>query len=246
VKVDHSTFVPLLTVERVRITGIDAVLKNLLDYGLGLVTFVLTLPIVAVIALAVWKVQGRPILDRHLVHGLGGKAFFTLKFRTGLLGRARRSLAHQLPAKLEEAPYVTRLGTFLFRTGLDKLPQLLNVLGGKMSLVGPRAISDTNSAAYGPWLFSMLTVKPGMTGPWAVNRVPTLQDEIRSTLYYIRNWTIWLDFQILFWTLRRIPRWGRLEPSADSTEAGSKDAGNMQEWLSAQGATVEGRGEEWT
>jgi lipopolysaccharide/colanic/teichoic acid biosynthesis glycosyltransferase len=222
VKVDPTSFVPLLTVERVRITGLDAVLKNLLDWGLGLTLFVLFSPVMIVVSLALWMGEqtgsrnrrlGSPILDRYLVQGLGGRQFQTLKFHTGLLGSARRSLVDPLPLDLTDNKKITRLGAFLFRTGLDKLPQLLNVLRGQMSLVGPRTISVEDQDPYGLWLSSMLTVKPGMTGPWALRSTPTLGDEIRLTLYYIRNWTIWVDLQVLFGTAMRILRWrGRRGP----------------------------------
>ncbi len=218
VKVDPTTYVPLLTVQRVRITGLDALFKNLLDYGLGFVLLVLFSPVMAAISLALWM-HGRsgpgqdkqisPILDRHQVLGLGGRTFFTLKFHTGLLGSIRRSLVDPLPVDLLDNGRVTRLGAFLFRTGLDKLPQLFNVLRGQMSLVGPRTVSDKDRGPYGPWLFSMLTVKPGMTGPWAVRSVPTLGDEIRLTLYYIRNWTIWVELQTLYRTASRVLHWQR-------------------------------------
>jgi lipopolysaccharide/colanic/teichoic acid biosynthesis glycosyltransferase len=73
-----------------------------------------------------------------------------------------------------------------------------------MSLVGPRTISVGGEHGYGHWLPNMLTVKPGMTGPWAVASCPTLEDEIRLTMYYIRNWTIWLDLQVIFQTALRM------------------------------------------
>jgi lipopolysaccharide/colanic/teichoic acid biosynthesis glycosyltransferase len=218
VKVDQSTFVPLLTVERVRITGLDALLKNLLDYGLGLVILLLTGPLMAVISLVLWMKEGMPILDRHLVLGLGGRAFYTLKFRTGLLGETRRSLVHPVPSKLANPDHYSGLGSFLYRTGLDKLPQIFNVLQGKMSLVGPRTISVGGSDQFGPWLSSMLTVKPGMTGPWAVRSVAALHDEIRLTVYYIRNWTIWSDLQILVGTARRVLRWAGIRRLEERTE----------------------------
>jgi len=218
VKVDPTTYVPLLTVQRVRITGLDALFKNMLDFGMGFALLAFFSPVIAGISLALWMrgrsgsgegAQGSPILDRHPVLGLGGRTFSTLKFHTGLLGSIRRSLVDPLPEDLLDNGRVTPLGAFLFRTGLDKLPQLFNVLRGQMSLVGPRTISDRDRGPYGPWLFSMLTVKPGMTGPWAVRSVPVLGDEIRLTLYYIRNWTIWVDLQILFKTASRVLHWRR-------------------------------------
>jgi lipopolysaccharide/colanic/teichoic acid biosynthesis glycosyltransferase len=223
VKVDPTTYVPLLTVQRVRITGLDALLKNMLDYGLGFLLLVCLSPVMAVISIALWAhgrrgsgadSQRAPILDRHPVLGLGGRSFATLKFHTGLLGSIRRSLVEPLPADLMDSGRSTRIGSFLFRTGLDKLPQLLNVVRGQMSLVGPRTLSDKDKETYGPWLSSMLTVKPGMTGPWAVRSTPTLADEIRLTLYYIRNWTIWVDLQILFRTASRVLQWQQRRRSA--------------------------------
>lgn len=243
VKVDHTTFVPLLTVERVRITGVDALLKNLLDYGLGLVVLVFLAPVMAVISLFLRLGQGRPILDRHPVLGLGGRPFLTLKFRTGLMGSARRSLVDPLPARLAGSGHTTRLGIFLFSTGLDKLPQIFNVLQGHMSLVGPRTISDVSFDQYGPWLSSMLTVKPGVTGPWAVRSAPVLNDEIRLTMYYIRNWTIWFDLQVLFQTAMRILR----RPGVRAVGGKPGTATELrQEGGVAHPGILETRGEKWT
>jgi lipopolysaccharide/colanic/teichoic acid biosynthesis glycosyltransferase len=206
VRVTHKAFVPLLAVERMRITGIDAALKGALDFVLGGLLLVLCAPLMALLALAIAVADGPPILERHPVHGVKGRTFHTLKFRTGLLGRERRSLAHPILTKVSSNPghHGSRLGLFLYRTGLDKVPQLLNVLSGQMSLVGPRTISVGGEDRYGHWLPSMLTVKPGMTGPWAVASCPTLEDEIRLTMYYIRNWTIWLDLQVIFQTAVRM------------------------------------------
>jgi lipopolysaccharide/colanic/teichoic acid biosynthesis glycosyltransferase len=97
----------------------------------------------------------------------------------------------------------------MYRTGLDKLPQLVNVLRGQMSLVGPRTISVGSEDRYRRWLPNLLTVKPGMTGPWAVANVSTVEDEMRLNMYYIRNWTIWLDVQALFQSMKRILLRGR-------------------------------------
>lgn len=206
VKVTHKAFVPLLTVEGARITGIDALLKGLLDYGLAILLLTLSAPLISLIALAIALVDGRPILERHRVYGFRGRIFDTVKFRTGLLGTMRRSLVHPVLGELGDNPghSSSGLGLFLYRAGLDKLPQLLNVLVGQMSLVGPRTISVGSEDRYGQWLPNLLTVKPGMTGPWAIASCPRLEDEIRLTIYYIRNWTIWLDFQVIFQTVRRI------------------------------------------
>jgi lipopolysaccharide/colanic/teichoic acid biosynthesis glycosyltransferase len=87
---------------------------------------------------------------------------------------------------------------------LDKLPQLLDVIRGDLSLVGPRTISDEDRGIYQKYLPMLVSVKPGWTGPWAVSGARSLDDEMRLNMYYIRNWTIWLDLQILVRTIRLV------------------------------------------
>jgi lipopolysaccharide/colanic/teichoic acid biosynthesis glycosyltransferase len=185
-RVAHRNFVPLFVVDSARLSGFDALLKALLDYGLGLLAFVLAAPVLAVILLA--RLGRRPALVTHAYIGIGSRVF-----------RART-----LAAGPDDALAVT---------GLDRLPLLWPVLTGHMSLVGPRPIAAEARARYGRWLPSLASVKPGLTGPWAVVPVAALEEEMRGVLYYIRNWTIWLDVQILaqtvLVTLRR--RWGKLE-----------------------------------
>ena len=203
VQVTHKAFVPLLRVDQARITGLDKILKLLLDYTLGpLLALVALIPAI-LIAAAIFLTDGRPIFVRHRVPGLGGTPFLTLKFRTGLLGTINRRLGQPFPEGILDNPgHGFRVGYFLYRTGLDKLPQLFDVLRGKMSLVGSRTTS-LDSKERGRTLHpSLLTVKPGWTGPWAVGGARTPEDEQRLTLYYIRNWTIWLDLQILFQTFK--------------------------------------------
>lgn len=104
-------------------------------------------------------------------------------------------------------------GGWLARSGLYRLPLLWAVLLGHLSLIGPRPISVNDSNTYRRWMASLTSVKPGLSGPWAVVPVAGLEEEMRAATYYIRNWTIWLDLQMLIQTalvvLRR--RWGTLE-----------------------------------
>lgn len=204
VRVSQQAAIPLLSIEKVRLTGVDAALKRALDVGLGALLLILAAPLMALIALALLVADGAPILDRPTVVGLRGRPFRTIKFRTGLLGSTRRSLASPLAPASEHQTHSSDLGRFLYRTGLDKLPQLVDVLRGTMSLVGPRTAGVPTEARSNPWRPSIATVRPGMTGAWAVAYAPTPEEEERQAVSYIRNWTFWLDMQILAQTARRI------------------------------------------
>jgi lipopolysaccharide/colanic/teichoic acid biosynthesis glycosyltransferase len=102
--------------------------------------------------------------------------------------------------KLKEDPRITRTGAWLRRFSIDELPQLFNVIKNQMSLVGPRMISPQEAAKYGHRQFDLLTVKPGLTGLWQVSGRSDLsyQERIRLDMFYIRNYSLWLDFHILF------------------------------------------------
>jgi lipopolysaccharide/colanic/teichoic acid biosynthesis glycosyltransferase len=206
-RVTQRGFVPLLEVERLRITGLEGWCKTGLDVVLGALLVLLTAPLLLAAAGVIWLFDGRPVLERHHVLGLNGRPFRTIKFRTGLQGTALRGLDAMPPAPGDGGSGSFRLRCFLYRTGLDKLPQLFDVLRGRMSLVGPRTISVGKESRHEPWLSNLLVVKPGWTGPWAVGRTGTtdaLDAEMRLDLFYIRNWTFWMDLQILFQTAKKV------------------------------------------
>ncbi|MCL5274942.1 MAG: sugar transferase [Chloroflexi bacterium] len=186
VAVSNKTFVPLFTINEARIVGIDANLKWLFDYGLGMLILLLTLPsqllIAAQIKLTKWN---RPILARYRTAGQGGSSFTMYKFNIGANSNRGR-----------QKKGVNRFEKWVYSKGLDKLPQLFNVMAGNMSLIGPRPTvlgfdhADLRNAC------NLRTVKPGIIGPWLVGEFWTTA-ESQDELYYIRNWTIWLDVQIL-------------------------------------------------
>lgn len=192
VAVHNKTFVPLFTVYGERLVGIEAAIKLIEDLSLGLLLSLLTLPMSLPIALGL-KLQRphAPVFTRSVTLGQGGGFFRMFKFRSA------RDLEKwgMEPTGLEE---------FLYRSGLDKLPQLINVLRCQMSLVGPRPQVLGHAHPDHRFLRQLQTIKPGMTGPWLVSAFWTSADEKRNELYYIRNWTLWLDFQILFQTARLI------------------------------------------
>jgi lipopolysaccharide/colanic/teichoic acid biosynthesis glycosyltransferase len=210
VSVQEVSYVPLMTPDRVRITGVDAFLKATLDYVGALAGLILLSPAFLAIALAVKLDSPGPVLHRRRVLGLSGKPFDAFKFRTMVVNadavlEANPSLraAFEEGHKLKSDPRVTSVGRYLRRTSLDELPQLLNVLRGEMSLVGPRMISPGEVARYGKWQLNLLTVKPGITGPWQVQGRSDIpyEDRVRLSMRYIRNYNLWLDLEILLLTI---------------------------------------------
>jgi exopolysaccharide biosynthesis polyprenyl glycosylphosphotransferase len=207
--------VPLVSLNRLRITGIDAFLKSALDYIVAAVGLILLLPFLLVIALLVKLDSPGPALHRRRVLGVGGQTFEAFKFRTMRVDadeylKQHPELAEELECngKLKDDPRVTRLGKFLRKASIDELPQLINVLKGQMSLVGPRMISPQEWVKFGKWKHNLLTVKPGITGLWQVSGRSELsyEDRVRLDMHYIRNYTIWLDTHVLFNTFGAVLR----------------------------------------
>jgi len=186
-RVAHRNFVPLFVVDSARLSGFDGLLKASVDYGLGTVFLILSVPVTLSIIL-ILTVRRQPVFITQEFLGIGGRTFRAQIFCYKSAG-------------------------WLGVTGLHRLPLLWSVILGQMSLVGPRPILAGERDHYRRWLPSLASVKPGITGPWAVVPVASLEEEMRAVLYYIRNWTIWLDLQILTQTalviLRR--RWGKIE-----------------------------------
>ncbi|MCS7260864.1 MAG: sugar transferase, partial [Anaerolineae bacterium] len=147
---------------------------------------------------------------RRRVLGVGGREFDAFKFRTMYVNGDEILKQHPEAAealrnhhKCAWDPRVTRLGRILRRTSLDELPQLFNVLLRQMSLVGPRMISPAELEKYGKWGMNLLTIPPGITGLWQVSGRADLsyEERVRLDMSYIRNYTIWLDLQILWRTI---------------------------------------------
>ncbi len=209
-QVREFAWVPLVEVNKVRLTGMDSALKAILDYGLTIPGVILLSPVWLILALAIKLDSPGPIFHRRRVLGVNGKSFDAFKFRTMHINGAEILASHpELQAelaknhKLKDDPRVTRVGKLLRRTSLDELPQLFNVLRNEMSLVGPRMIAPEEISEYQKWGINLLTVKPGITGKWQVSGRSdiTYQERVRLDMYYIRNWNIWLDLQLLLQTI---------------------------------------------
>ena len=208
--VNEFAYVPLVYVNKVRLTGNDNMVKAILDYTLSITSLIFLSPFLLTIAFLVKISSPGPILHKRLVMGLNGKQFHALKFRTMFTNgdevldkhpEMRDELAKN--HKLKNDPRITRIGAFLRKYSLDELPQLFNVLKRDMSLVGPRMISPEEVSMYKQFDMNLLTVLPGITGLWQVSgRSDISYDErVRLDMYYIRNWSMWLDLQLLYQTI---------------------------------------------
>jgi len=209
-QVKHDGMVPLVVINKVRLTGSDQVMKTLLDYCLAIPTLIVLFPFFIIIAAAIKIDSPGPVIYLRRVMGMNGKQFNAFKFRTMIQNSAEFltnnpdfMMEYKDKFKIKNDPRITRVGSFLRKWSLDEFPQFINVLLGQMSVVGPRMICPEELEKYNQWDINLLTVKPGLTGLWQVRgRSDVSYDErVRLDMFYVRNWTIWLDLQIIFQTL---------------------------------------------
>ncbi len=199
--------VPLITLSKLRLEPQELYLKTVIEYLCVLLGIVFLWPLLLAIAVMIKLDSHGPVIHRRRVLGVSGRQFDALKFRTmyvdgdELLSRSPE-LVQELRRnhKLKDDPRVTRVGHWLRRYSLDELPQLFNVLLGQMGLVGPRMITAAEAEKYGRHILNLLTVKPGITGLWQVSGRSDVsyEDRVKLDMYYIRNYSLWLDLQILF------------------------------------------------
>ena len=203
-------FIPMMSLNRTRITGVDALMKATMDFLVSLVSLLLLAPVFAIIALLIRRDSPGPVIYRRRVVGLAGRNFDAYKFRTMVVDAESYLQEHPemhrewlQSGKIQDDPRITRVGRFLRRYSLDELPQLFNVLKGQMSLVGPRMITPAELAHFGRWRHNLLTVKPGMTGLWQVSGRSDLsyEERVRLDMRYIRNYTVWTDLKLIFNTV---------------------------------------------
>ena len=176
--------------------------KRVFDLMFVIPTLILLLPLFCVIALLVCVNLGRPILFRQIRPGLHGKPFVMLKFRT--MSDARDEHGELLP----DAQRLTRFGVFLRKSSIDELPEIINVLKGDMSLVGPRPLLMQYLDRYTPEQARRHEVKPGITG-WAQihgRNALTWEEKFKLDVWYVDHWSLWLDIKILIVTVWKILR----------------------------------------
>jgi exopolysaccharide biosynthesis polyprenyl glycosylphosphotransferase len=202
--------IPVLTLRKERLPTFCLFLKRTVDTAIAAAALAFTAPLLTIIAIAI-KLESRgPILYQAQRAGLKGRRFRCYKFRT-MTADADKIKEHlralnqrQGPFfKMVDDPRITRSGRFLRRYSLDELPQLWNVVRGEMSLVGPRPHPLDDFERYDLGDLQRLDVLPGLTGLWQVTarRDPSFERALALDLEYIRSWSLWRDFQILYKTV---------------------------------------------
>jgi lipopolysaccharide/colanic/teichoic acid biosynthesis glycosyltransferase len=185
-------------------------LKRAFDLLFGVLALLFAFPIMALCVLMVYFEDGLPVIFRQTRVGKDGQPFEMFKIRTMVKDAEQLQsrietfdLDGNLIHKMKDDPRVTRVGRFFRRFSLDELPQLFNVLAGTMSLVGPRPEMPYLVEKYEPWQRKRFDVLPGITGWWQVNSRSDkpMHLHIEDDLYYIQNYSIWLDLQIIARTI---------------------------------------------
>ena len=186
------------------------IVKRTIDILGALIGLVLLSPIFLIVAIAIKLDSKGPIIFGHTRKGLHGKDIKVYKFRTmyensqEIFNNFTKEQKEEFYKnfKLENDPRVTKIGDFLRRTSIDELPQLINILNGSMSIVGPRPIVQKEIDLYGDYANKLFSVVPGLTGYWQANgrSDTTYEERIKMDMYYIDNRGFWLDFKIIIKT----------------------------------------------
>ena len=188
-------------------------IKRSFDIIMSLTAMILLFPVFLIIALMIKLDSKGNIIYKHKRIGKNGKYIYLYKFRTmytnskeileEILKDSKVKEEWENNFKLDNDPRVTKVGKFLRKTSLDELPQLLNILSGDMSIVGPRPVVDDEIEKYGIFKKKFLSVTPGLTGWWACNgrSATTYEDRIKLELYYVNHRSIKLDLLVIFKTI---------------------------------------------
>lgn len=213
VSVDDLSGIPLIGLKATRFTETGRLTKRVLDLTLAVLGMLLFAPVFLVIAILIRLDSPGPVLFRQERVGLKGGSFRIVKFRSMKEGaeRQRGALTDLNQAsvplfKIRDDPRLTRVGPWLRRVSLDELPQLLNVIRGEMSLVGPRPGLPEEVQQYKPWHRQRLDVLPGITGLWQVSGRSniTFDEMCLLDIYYIENWSLAMDLTLISRTIPRV------------------------------------------
>lgn len=219
--------IPVLELQPTPLEGWGRVAKRFFDVFFTTIITIISLPLQIAIYLMIKITDPGPAFYAHECYGRGGKKIKVLKFRTmkseyclgpKFGGRTIEEVLQKLPkdkaeefrktAKIKDDPRVGRLGRIMRKTSLDEIPQLYNVLKGDLSLVGPRALPESELELAGgkDSLARVVAIRPGITGLWQASGRNDLAypDRIKLNLYYIENWSLWFDIRIIFKTIWQI------------------------------------------
>lgn len=207
--VEDFAGVPMINLRDPALNDVQRLIKRIFDLLIGSVLMLFILPVLSVVALAIKLDSHGPIIFRQQRVGENGRLFGMYKFRSMIVGA--ESMQKEVSSidehgniiyKREDDPRVTRMGRVIRRTSLDELPQLLNVLKGDMSLVGPRPELPMMVGQYEPWQHKRFAVPQGMTGWWQINgrADKPLHLHTEDDIYYIQNYSLWMDIYILLKT----------------------------------------------
>ena len=190
--------------------------KRTVDILGSLIGLILLSPIFLIVAIAIKLDSKGPIIFGHTRKGLHGKDIKVYKFRTmyqnseEIFNNFTKEQKEEFYKnfKLENDPRITKIGDFLRRSSIDELPQLINILNGTMSIVGPRPIVEKEVALYGEYADKLFSVVPGLTGYWQANgrSDTTYEERIKMDMYYIDNRSLGLDFKIIIKTFGSVVR----------------------------------------
>lgn len=201
--------------KKMQITKSDKVIyhtiKRIIDIILSLVALVVLLPVFLIIAIAIKIDSKGTVFFKHKRIGKNGKDIYIYKFRTmkpNAEDMIKDFTEEQMKEfkesyKLKDDPRITRIGKFLRKTSLDELPQIMNILKGELSIVGPRPVIDEELEKYEENKDKFLSVTPGLTGYWQANgrSSTTYEERMDMELYYVDNCSLWLDIKIFFKTI---------------------------------------------
>lgn len=208
---NHPLFIAKLLSSNIKKKALQWFIKRTIDIVGATVGVIFISPILLLITLLIKLDSRGPILFKQKRVGLNGKEFYMYKFRTmcvdaekKLVSIKKHNESNKIMFKMKNDPRITKVGKILRKHSLDELPQLLNVIKGEMSLVGPRPPLVSEIREYKDWHYARLGTIPGLTGMWQVNgrsNIKSFDDVVKLDVYYINNWCLFLDFKLLFQTI---------------------------------------------
>ena len=206
--------IPFIQIQEVSIRGIDKFYKFLIDYTIGFLLFLVFIILYPIIGLLIIADSRGPVLFTQERYGKNFRRIKIYKFRTMRAGAEKeKEILEKIynregggDFKLKDDPRITRIGKFLRKTSIDELPQIINVLKGQLSVIGPRALAIMEGDTLKDWEKMRMEVNQGITGLWQVSGRSDInyEERMRLDLYYIQNWSVALEFRIIILTIMRM------------------------------------------